>query len=60
MVGICVLIGLSAVKFGYVSQEGASGRMASISTCLYVCEKKFNLAAILAASVKAEGSSPRR
>lgn len=60
VVGKCMFILLSAMKFGCTSQGGAGGRMVSISTCLYVHEKKFHLAAILAASVKAEPPSLKR
>lgn len=54
MVGICALVCLSAVKFGYVSQGRAGDSMVSVSTCLCVRKKKFHLGAIMAASVKAE------
>lgn len=55
-----MLILLSAMKFRFVSQGRAGGRMVSVSPCLYVHEKKFHLAAISAASVKAEALSLRR
>lgn len=44
----------------HVTKTTAGGRMVSVCTCLHMCEEKFHLSAILAASVKAEAPSPRR